>query len=52
MGTIKYITGMKYALSESFSVQTPVKNHHIEDRFFILRPDGLLHVHPGSGIWQ
>jgi len=47
MGTLKYITGMKYSLSESFSVQTPVKNHHIEDKFFILMPDGLLHVHPG-----
>lgn len=44
---IRYIKGMKYTLSESYMVQTPILGFSIIDPWFQLFPDGQLLILAG-----
>lgn len=44
---IRYIKGMKYVLSEPYTLQTPIKGYSIKDPWFQLFPDGRLKAKAG-----
>lgn len=44
---IRYIDGFKYQLAGNYSVQTPIIGERIEDDYFVLEENGMLHIRKG-----
>ena len=45
--TIYYSEGYKYQLRRSYTVKTPIVGYDVVEEFFMLSPDGTLHIKSG-----